>query len=560
RPTSPQGPLEVSDIFENKCKLSWKPPEDDGGEPITYYEVEKFDEEVGKWISCGKVKDTVAHINDLQKGHSYQFRVRAVNQEGASDPLSTKNSTLAKNPYDEPGRPSTPEVTDWDVDRVNLAWEPPDNDGGDPISGYVIEKRKKHAKDWVECGKTDGPECEASILGLKESEEYQFRIRAVNKAGMGEPSDSSRRVIAKPRNLKPHIHRESMRTVIIKVGQGVEFDVPVNGEPPPEKVWIFNDKPIESDGHITITNEDYRTLYILKNATRKHTGKYTLTASNVNGTDKHAVEVTVIGRPSTPEGPLEVSDIHADHMNLEWKPPEDDGGLPIDHYEIEKMDMSTGRWVPCGRSQDCKSTVQNLQEGKTYQFRVRAVNKEGESDPLATEGDGFLAKNPYDVPGKVNKPEIVDWDKDHVDLQWKSPDDGGSPVEEYVVEMKDEHGKWIEAMRIPGSETSARVGNLKEGEEYQFRIIAKNKAGYGEPSNPSDHVIAKPRNLAPHIHREDVEDTTIKVGQPLRFTVHIDGEPPPKVTWSCNGGSVDSNIAIENEDYITKFTLTKASR
>lgn len=86
---------------------------------------------------------------------------------------------------------------------------------------------------------------------------------------------------------------------------------------------------------------------------------------------------------------------------------------------------------------------------KFFQFRVRAVNKEGESDPLTTEGDGFLAKNPYDVPGKTDKPEVVDWDKDHVDLEWKAPGDGGSPIEEYVVEMKDKHGKWTEAMRVP---------------------------------------------------------------------------------------------------------------
>uniref|UniRef100_A0A1I7VVS1 non-specific serine/threonine protein kinase n=1 Tax=Loa loa TaxID=7209 RepID=A0A1I7VVS1_LOALO len=560
RPNPPEGPLKISDVFENKCKLTWKPPEDDGGEPIAYYEVEKFDEEVGKWTQCAKVKDTVAHIDDLQKGHTYQFRVKAVNHEGASDPLSTDHSILAKNPYDEPGKPTTPEVTDWDIDRVNLTWKPPDNDGGDPISSYVVEKRKKHAKDWVECAKTNGPECEASILGLKEGEEYQFRIRAVNRAGIGEPSDPSRKVIAKPRNLKPHIHRESMKSIVIKVGQSVEFDVPVSGEPPPEKVWILNDKPIESDEHIMITNEDYRTVCVLKNATRKHTGKYTLAASNINGTDKHAVDVTVIGKPSAPEGPLEVSDIHANYMNLEWEPPEDDGGLPIDHYEIEKMDMSTGRWVPCGRSENCKATVQNLQEGKTYQFRVRAVNKEGESDPLGTEGDGFLAKNPYDVPGKVNKPELVDWDKDHVDLQWEVPNDGGSLIEEYALEIKDKHGKWTEAMRIPGSETSARVGNLKEGEEYQFRIVAKNKAGYGEPSNPSDHILMKPRHLAPHIHREDVEDITVKVGQPLRLIIRIDGEPPPEVTWSCNGEPVDSNIVIENEDYITKLTLMKATR
>lgn len=83
-----------------------------------------------------------------------------------------------------------------------------------------------------------------------------------------------------------------------------------------------------------------------------------------------------------------------------------------------------------------------------FQFRIRAVNKEGESDPLVTGGDGFLAKNPYDVPGKMDKPEVVDWDKDHVDLQWKAPDDGGSPIEEYALEIKDKHGKWTEAMRV----------------------------------------------------------------------------------------------------------------
>ena len=46
---------------------------------------------------------------------------------------------------------------------------------------------------------------------------------------------------------------------------------------------------------------------------------------------------------------------------------------------------------------------------KEYKFRVRAVNKEGESPNL--EGrEAILAKNPYDEPGAPGKPEIVDWD------------------------------------------------------------------------------------------------------------------------------------------------------
>lgn len=36
RPGKPQGPLSVTDVTKNSLHLSWKLPEDDGGEPITY--------------------------------------------------------------------------------------------------------------------------------------------------------------------------------------------------------------------------------------------------------------------------------------------------------------------------------------------------------------------------------------------------------------------------------------------------------------------------------------------------------------------------------------------
>lgn len=38
-------------------------------------------------------------VKGLQEGHEYQFRVKAVNEEGESEPLETERSTLAKNPF-----------------------------------------------------------------------------------------------------------------------------------------------------------------------------------------------------------------------------------------------------------------------------------------------------------------------------------------------------------------------------------------------------------------------------------------------------------------------------
>lgn len=55
--------------------------------------------------------------------------------------------------------------------------------------------------------------------------------------------------------------------------------------------------------------------------------------------------------------------------------------------------------------------------------------------------------------------------------------------------------QWKQVKTVPSSEApQASVDGLQEGEEYEFRIIAKNKAGKGQPSDPSDTVIAKDRN------------------------------------------------------------------
>lgn len=87
-PSKPRGPLDVKDVTKDSCKLKWKKPEDDGGKPISAYQVEKFDKKQGRWVPLGRTSanDTEFDVKGLQEGHEYQFRVKAINEEGESDP------------------------------------------------------------------------------------------------------------------------------------------------------------------------------------------------------------------------------------------------------------------------------------------------------------------------------------------------------------------------------------------------------------------------------------------------------------------------------------------
>ena len=433
-------------------------------------------------------------VNNLEPGKEYKFRVKAVNAEGESQPLETLQPTLAKNPYDAPGAPGAPEMTNYDKDHVDLKWEKPIKDGGAPITGYVIEKKEKDSTKWVKAAVIDGDVNSGRVPDLIDGETYQFRVKAVNAAGPGEASEPSKPILVKPRKLPPKIDRRNLISVSIKAGQEFSFDVNVKGEPAPETVWKIKDKIVTERLTLRIENKPYNTKLICEKAERKDTGIYHIIATNQWGMDEADVEVTVVSKPAKPEGPLEVSDVNKNGCHLKWNKPKDDGGEPLDGYIVEKLEPETGSWVPVAKTHLPECDVTGLTPGKSYKFRVKAVNKEGESEPLENDLP-ILAKDPFEVPGQAGKPEPTDWNKDHVDLKWEAPDkDGGAPITSYIIEKKEKGSpKWVKAAEVPGDQTKGTAPHLEEGKEYEFRVIAVNKAGPGEPSDASKSVVAKPR-------------------------------------------------------------------
>lgn len=72
------------------------------------------------------------------------------------------------------------------AERIGLAWNPPTDDGGSKITNYVVEKREDNRKSWVHVS-NDPKECAYVVTRLTENHEYEFRVMAQNKFGVGPP-------------------------------------------------------------------------------------------------------------------------------------------------------------------------------------------------------------------------------------------------------------------------------------------------------------------------------------------------------------------------------------
>jgi len=108
-------------------------------------------------------------------------------------------------------------------------------------------------------------------------------------------------------------------------------------------------------------------------------------------------ECSLSDKPKSPEGPLEAVDTSPDAITVQWKPPKHDGGSKIKGYVLEKKPKGATKWqkVP-GKigPNDTTATAKNLEPGEEYEFRVVAVNDNGESDPLVTT-QPIKAKYPF---------------------------------------------------------------------------------------------------------------------------------------------------------------------
>jgi len=89
------------------------------------------------------------------------------------------------------GPPSYPEkfhYTERTKNSITLTWKPPRNDGGSPLIGYFVEKKRQDQQAYEPCNVEICPNMIMTVEGLEEDWMYEFRIKCANLIGESEPS------------------------------------------------------------------------------------------------------------------------------------------------------------------------------------------------------------------------------------------------------------------------------------------------------------------------------------------------------------------------------------
>lgn len=480
--------LVVKNVTRGKLTLSWDPPLIDGGAPITNYIVEKKDAKLKAYsivtIECA---NTSYKVEGLSEEIAYFFRVSAENENGIGDTCETTEPVRAT---ETPGPVKNLVMTDSTNTSVTLAWTKPDHDGGSHISEYIIEKKVDDAVTWSLGGTCRC--CKYEVTNLKELSEVFFRVYAKNEKGCSDfsqigPITVKEFFIPPEANLIDYPNGE----LSVRIGQNVNIELPYKGKPKPTVQWMKDDVPLKESEQVRFRQTENKASLIVRNARKENAGKYTLVLDNRLVKNFFDIKVTTLGPPIAPVGPIRFDEIKAQSIIISWNEPQDNGGGEITCYSVEKRETSQAAWkIICSSVVRTTFKIPNLVKGTEYQFRVRAENKYGVSDPLNSVD--VVAQHQYKPPGPPGKPVVFNVTSDGMTVSWDAPSfDGGSPITGYHLEKKDRNSLlWMKVNSNVISGREYRVIGLIEGLEYSFRVYAQNNAGMSPVSEQSKHKLA----------------------------------------------------------------------
>ncbi|XP_065745334.1 myomesin-1 isoform X2 [Phocoena phocoena] len=420
------------------------------------------------------------------------------------------------------GAPASPlDVVSLDAnkDYIIISWKQPAVDGGSPILGYFIDKCEVGTDSWSQCNDTPVKFARFPVTGLIEGRSYIFRVRAVNKTGIGLPSRVSEPVAAldpaEKARLKSRPSAPWTGQIIVTEEEPTEGIVP--GPPTDLSVIeatqsyvVLSWKPPRQRGHEGILyfvekcdagTENWQQVnmelpvksprFALFDLTEGKSYRFRVRCSNSAGVGEpsEATEVTMVeDKLDIPKPPSNIIPSRNTDTSVVVTWEESKDAKELVGYYIESSIVGSGKWEPCNNNpvKGTRFTCHGLTTGQSYIFRVRAVNAAGLSE-YSQDSEAIEVKAAIAAPSPPYDITCLESFRDSMVLGWKQPDKtGGAEITGYYVNYREVidgvPGRWREANIKAVSDEAYKISNLKENMVYQFQVAAMNIAGLGAPS------------------------------------------------------------------------------
>uniref|UniRef100_A0A250Y7T1 Myomesin-3 n=1 Tax=Castor canadensis TaxID=51338 RepID=A0A250Y7T1_CASCN len=453
---SPPTNVHASEIREAYVVLSWEEPSPRGKAPLTY-SLEKSVIGSGTWEAISSetpVKSPRFALLDLEKGKSYVFRVRAMNQYGMSDPSEPSEPIALR------GKPATlPPPAQVQAFRdtqtsVSLAWEPVD--GGTELLGYYIYSRETGSSEWQTVNNKPIQGTKFTVPGLRTGKEYEFCVRSVSEAGVGESSAPTEPIRVKQALATPSAPYDF---ALLHCGKN---EMVIGWKPPRRRgggkiLGYFLDQrdSEELDWHPVSQQPVPSQLCKVSNLHEGHFYEFRARAVNWAGVGELSAPSNLfeckewtMPQPGPPYD-VRVSEVRATSLMLQWEPPLYIGSGPVTGYLVSCQEEGSEEWKPV--TPDTISgthlRVSDLQPGKRYMFQVQAMNSAGLGQPSMPTDPVLLEDKPgtreievgVDEEGRIYLAFEAPEAPDSSEFQWSK--DYKGPPDPQRVEIENELNK-----------------------------------------------------------------------------------------------------------------------
>uniref|UniRef100_A0AAR2JCZ7 Contactin 3b n=1 Tax=Pygocentrus nattereri TaxID=42514 RepID=A0AAR2JCZ7_PYGNA len=357
----------------------------------------------------------------------------------------------------------------------NLFWECKAN--GKPKPSYS----------WLKNGEPLMPESRVliengalTISSLTLSDGGMYQCVAENKHGIVYAS-AELMVLASP----PSFSQSPLRSVLkARVGTEVTLECRPQASPRAISLWKRGSEMLQKNERLSLFPNG--TLKIA-NVTKRDGGIYTCIAKNQFGSASTAGRLLITEPTRITQGPSSLEIIVGESIVLPCQVALDpaldvtfswafNGQLIDFHQDSDHFERVGGR-----NAGDLMIRNIQLHHGGKY---VCIIDTDVES--LSVDAV-LIVKGPPGPPDTVLVEEITD---STAQLTWSPGRDNGSPITGYIIQARTAFTVgWQAVDTVPevinGNTLTATVVDLNAWVEYEFRVVASNSVGMGEPSPPS---------------------------------------------------------------------------